>query len=86
VSRGRDDITDEDEIEDDLKKGRRHRRDHRHESGRSGGSGGGGGERGGGRRRRFKATLLRGERGISIEFGKFVALISISGEKEKVTL
>lgn len=30
-------------------------------------------------KRPFKARLLQGERGVSLEFGKFVALISISG-------
>ena len=53
-----------------------HHRDHA-------GGGGGGGQEGRGGRRPFKATLLRGERGVSIEFGKFVALISISGEDER---
>lgn len=32
------------------------------------------------KKRPFKATMLRGERGISFEFGKFVAQISISGK------
>ena len=62
----------------------------RHQSHRTGGGGGGmgrghdrhggDGDPGGGGLRAFRATLLRGERGISIQFGKFVALISISGE------
>ena len=43
--------------------------------------GGGGGGGGAGGRKRFKARLLTGERGVSVEFGKFVALVSISGKK-----
>lgn len=31
-------------------------------------------------RKRFKARLLTGERGVSLEFGKFVALVSVSGK------
>ncbi len=31
------------------------------------------------KKKAFRARLLHGERGISLEFGKFVALISISG-------
>ena len=42
---------------------------------------GGGGGGGAGGRKRFKARLLTGERGVSVEFGKFVALVSISGKK-----
>ena len=59
------------------KKPSRHHRQQRG-SGHGGGGGRGGGG-GGGAKRPLRATLLRGERGISIEFGKFVALISISG-------
>ena len=32
-------------------------------------------------KRRFRASVLKGERGVSLEFGKFVALISVSGKK-----
>ena len=50
----------------------------RHKRSGTMGSGGGSGEK-----RPFHATLLRGERGLSIKFGKFVALISISGVRRQ---
>ena len=52
---------------------------HRQQRGSRHSGGGGGGRDSGGARRPLRATLLRGNKGISIEFGKFVALISISG-------